>query len=413
MIASNAQPQAAPAPRFSPEEAAAQIDAQARDLLQAIRGQRVALLTNPTGVDGRLSQLADLLVADRETTVVAFFAPEHGLRGDQQAGAQIQDYIDPFTGVPVSSVYGSRKAPAPEQLAGVDALIFDIQDTGARFYTYVWTMTYAMEAAAQHGVKFIVFDRPNPVGGRHVEGPPNRRDGGLVGRLMPGAEFGVATRHGMTAGEFASLVNGEWMNPRVNLQVIPMRGWTRDQWFDDTGRFWTPPSPNMPSLDTATVYTGTCLFEGTNLSEGRGTTRPFETFGAPFVNGVELARRLNALDLPGARFRAVYFTPTFSKFAGERCGGAQLHVSDREKFEPVRTGLYILKTLCEMYPGEVQFRSFAETLTGIYGLETRIRTQSVEEIIASWQADLEAFRALRAKYLIYPEAPPARSGAPR
>lgn len=375
-----------------------QVDA----LLKAIRGKRVALLTNPTGVDGQLNLIADIINEAPDIKLVAFFAPEHGLRGDLQAGGRITHYIDPYTSVPVYSIYRTQRAPSKEQLENVDVLIFDIQCVGVRFYTFVWSMTYAMEAAAQNNVKFIVFDRPNPIGAHKVEGAPNRRDLGLVGRLWPGQTLGVATRYGMTPGELASMVNAEWMNPKVDLQVIPIPGYTREQYFEDTGRPWVQPSPNMPTLDTATVYPGMCIFEGSNLSEGRGTTKPFEQIGAPFVNGIELAKKLNALGLPGVRFRPAFFRPSFADWKDEYCGGIAVHVMDRKKFDPIRTALYVLKTVYEMYPDQVRITRYASTLMGVENLHERIKTESVDSIIAGWQDDLEAYKKVRQKYLFYP-----------
>lgn len=378
------------------------VDQQIQSLLVAVEGKRVGLLTNPTGIDNQVNQIADILYADTNTSLTCFFAPEHGLRGDQQAGGSVVDYIDSVTGLPVYSVYGIRIAPTDEQLATIDVLIFDIQDVGARFYTYVWTMTYAMEAAAKNGKQFMVFDRPNPIGGNKVEGAPNTIDYGLVGRLWPGQPFGVATRHGMTVGEIASLVNGEWMSPKVSLTVITIPGYTRDMYFNETGRPWVLPSPNMPTIDTAMVYTGMCVFEGANISEGRGTTKPFEMVGAPFINGVELAQDLNALGLPGVRFRPAYFKPSFDDYSGQFCGGIQVHVMDKEAFDPIRTGLTALKKIYEKYPTEVTIGSYTSTLMGVPDLHNRIKTESVEEIIAGWQANLDAFKIVREKYLLYP-----------
>ena len=375
---------------------------QVETLLKAIRGKRVALLTNPTGVDGQLNLTADIINEAKDIELVAFFAAEHGLRGDVQAGGRVTHYIDPYTSVPVYSVYRTQRAPSKEQLQNVDVLIYDFQCVGVRFYTFLWSMTHAMEAAAQNGVKFIVVDRPNPIGAHKVEGAPNRKNLGIVGRLWPGHPFGVATRHGMTPGEVASMVNGEWMDPKVELQVIPIPGYTREQYFEDTGRPWVQPSPNMPTLDTATVYPGMCVFEGSNLSEGRGTTKPFEQIGAPFVNGIELAKKLNALRLPGMRFRPAFFRPSFADWKGEYCGGIAVHVMDRERFDPIRTALYTLKTAYEMYPDQVKITRYASTLMGVENLHERIKTESVDSIIASWQEDLEAFKKLREKYLIYP-----------
>jgi len=386
---------------------AAQMDSSAfqqqlQSLMNTLHGKRVALLTNPTGVDDHFDFIADRLISDASITLVCFFAPEHGLRGDQQAGGGVQDYTDPISGLPVYSLYGSRLAPTADQLQGVDVLVFDIQDVGVRFYTYVWTMTYAMESAAANGVKFVVFDRPNPIGCDRVEGAPIPFDGGLVGRLWPGQPFGVSTRHGMTVGEIARLVNGAWMNPKAELEVIPIPGYTRSMTFQQTGYPWVIPSPNMPTIDTATVYPGTCVFEGVNLSEGRGTTRPFEFIGAPFINAFDYANALNALDLPGVRFRAAYFTPMFDDHAGKQCGGVQVHVTNVNQFDPIRTGLYMLKTVVTMYPSNVTVGSYVSTLMGFSNLHTRIQTEQVDSLIAEWQTNLDAFKTLREEYIIYP-----------
>ncbi|MCX7624826.1 MAG: DUF1343 domain-containing protein [Candidatus Sumerlaeaceae bacterium] len=387
--------------RFNLEEATSQLEKQFEQLIKLARGKRVGLITNPTGVDGRLRMIADRLREDPHTTVVAFFAPEHGLRGSAQAGQKITDQLDPATSIPVFSLYGPRPAPSAEALEGIDMLIFDIQDVGARFYTYGWTMTHAMEAAARKGIPFVVFDRPNPIGGHRVEGAPNTFDCGLIGRLSPTQPFGVATRHGLTLGELAAYVNGEWLGNKVELHVIKLHGWRRSMYFDETGRMWVPPSPNMPTLETALVYPGMCLFEGTNLSEGRGTTRPFETIGAPFVQPLQLVAALERKKLSGVLFRPTYFTPSFSKWQGQMCGGIQLHVTDRESFQPVHTGIVVLKTLLELYPGEVEVTPFASKLMGIPDFHKRILTESVESLEASWQENLQKYLKIREKYLLY------------
>ena len=379
------------------------VQQQVTNLINAVSGKNVALLTNPTGVDNNLTSIADILFAEPTVTVVAFFAPEHGLRGDRTGGG-VDDYIDPYTGIPVYSLYGPRLAPTDEQLENVDVLIFDIQDVGARFYTYVWTMTYAMESCAKNNVKFIVFDRPNPIGCEKVEGAPITWDAGMGGRVWQGQPFGVATRHGMTVGEIARLVNEEWMLPKVDLQVIVIPEYTRSMYFEDTNRPWVLPSPNMPTVDTAMVYTGMCVFEGSNISEGRGTTKPFEIIGAPFINGIELANELNNLSLSGVRFRPAYFKPSFSDYTGEYCGGIQVHVTNRDNFDPIRTGLIVLKTIYDKYPSQVTITSYASTLMGVPDLHNRILTESVDSIIAGWQSNLEAFKIIRAKYLLYPSS---------
>jgi len=262
-----------------------------------------------------------------------------------------------------------------------------------------------MEAAARNNVKFVVFDRPNPIGCDKIQGAPITFDAGLVGRVWPGQPFGVATRHGMTVGEIATLVNNEWLSPKVDLEVIAIPDYTRSEEFEKTDNPWVIPSPNMPTIDTATVYPGTCVFEGTNLSEGRGTTRPFELVGAPFINGNELANDLNALNLPGVRFRTAYFKPSFDDYSGQFCGGVQVHVTDKRLFEPIRVGLVMLKTVFEKYPADVQITSYASTLMGVSNLHNRIKTESVDSIINGWQTDLEAFKQLRQNYLLYPDSP--------
>jgi uncharacterized protein YbbC (DUF1343 family) len=382
---------------------AGNIEKQVVELLQAVKGKRVALVTNPTGVDGKLNLIADRLIADRETTITGFFAPEHGVRGNEQAGGKVVDFVDPITSVPVYSIYGKSKGPSDEQLKGTDVLIFDIQDVGVRFYTFAWSMTYAMEAAARNGIKFIVFDRPNPIGCTTVEGAPNTTDSGLVGRIWPGQKKGVPTRYGLTIGELATLCNEEWLNPKADLKVIKIPAYRRGMSFEDTGRPWVIPSPNMPTLDTAMVYPGMCVFEGSNLNEGRGTTKPFEQIGAPFIDGTQLARKLNDLELPGVRFRAVYYTPMSGRYSKEMCGGVQVHVMDRDKFDPIRTALHVLKAVYETYPKQLEITSYADKLMGVPGLRERIKTEKVEDIIAGWQKDLAQFKKLRQKHLIYPE----------
>lgn len=389
------------APTLAAEEHPDRLELQISHLVGALEGKRVGLLTNPTGVDSQYRLIADRLHEHPDVELGAFFAPEHGIRGDRQAGVHEQDFVDPQTGVTVYSLYGPRREPTADQLADLDAVIFDIQDVGARFYTYVWTMTYVMEACAQHGKEFIVFDRPNPIGLDRVEGAPITFDAGLIGRKWGSSPIGVATRHGMTAGEIATLVNEEWMDPKVDLTVIKVPGLTRTMTFAETGYPWVFPSPNMPTIDTAMVYTGTCIFEGVNVSEGRGTTRPFELFGAPWIDGTAYADALNALGLPGCRFRPAWFRPSFSTHSGQLCGGVQLHVTDPDAFRPVETGLHALKVLLEMYPEETTVQSFASRLMGIENLHTRILNEDVQTFIDEWEDNMETFLELRDKHLLY------------
>jgi uncharacterized protein YbbC (DUF1343 family) len=379
------------------------IEAQFAELQRTLEGKRVGLLTNPSSVDADFRFLADRLHADPDVMLVCFFAPEHGLRGDRQAGEKVQDYVDSATGLPVYSLYSQRRTPTPEQLATVDVLLCDLQDVGSRFYTFVWTTINAMEAAAREGKQVVIFDRPNPIGLAKAEGAPTRLHSGLIGPLWPGQPFGVPTRHGMTAGEIATLVNEAWAANKARLTVVQVPDYTRCMSFAETGYPWVMPSPNMPTLETAAVYPGTCIFEGTNLSEGRGTTRPFELIGAPFVEPSRVVARLNEAALPGVRFREAWFTPTFEDHAGTLCGGVQVHVTDPDTFQPVRSGLVMLKAFCDLYPQEVTVTSFASRLMGVPDLHERIRTESVETLVNQWQADLAAFEELRKPYLLYRE----------
>lgn len=378
------------------------IETQISTLEQKLKGKRVGFLTTPSSVDAEFRFLADRLHANPDITLVCFFAPEHGLRGDRQAGEKVEDYVDAATGLPVYSLYSQRRVPTPEQLAKLDILLCDKQDVGVRFYTFVWTTINAMDAAARAGKEVVIFDRPNPIGLAKMEGAPTRIHAGLVGPIWPGQPFGVPTRHGMTAGEVATLVNELWATNKARLTVIKVPGYTRGMSYVETGYPWVMPSPNMPTLETAAVYPGTCIFEGANLSEGRGTTRPFELIGAPFVEPSRVVARLHAAGLPGVRFREAWFTPTFEDFAGKLCGGVQVHVTDPNTFEPVRAGLVMLKTFCELYPQDVKVTSFASRLMGVPNLHERIWTENVETLVREWQADLKQFETLRKPYLLYP-----------
>lgn len=313
-----------------------------------ISGKRVGLVTNHTGVLSSGKHLADALHDDPRVTLQALFGPEHGIRGEAPAGGHVGDGRDSATGVTVFSLYGKTYKPTPEMLKNIDVLMFDIQDVGARFYTYISTMSYAMEAAAENKIPFIVLDRPNPITGVRVEGPI-REDSlrSFVG-LHP-----IPIVHGMTVGELATMFNEEgWLKDGVkaDLHVVKMDGWRREMWYDETGLRWIPPSPNIRTLETAVVYPGTCLIEATNLSEGRGTERPFEYIGAPFVDGEAFAKELNQLHLPGVNFQPITFTPrpmsgaTSPKYSGILCAGVGIQVIDREIFEPVRTGHALLVT---------------------------------------------------------------------
>lgn len=377
-------------------------------LLQAppkmLLGKRIGLVTNPTGVDRRYQSTIDLLAARKEFRLVALFGPEHGVRGDAQAGAAVTGSIDAATGLPVYSLYGEQRAPTPEMLAGIDALLFDIQDVGARFYTYPYTLANVLRAAKQQGIPVWVLDRPNPLGGEQVEGPVLETDfASFVG------QFPIPVRHGMTLGELATLFNTAF-GINAELHVVKMRGWRRRDIEPGRTLPWVMPSPNMPTPDTALVYPGMALLEGTNASEGRGTTRPFEMIGAPYVEPRALAEHLNALRLPGVHFRPTWFTPSFSKHAGVACGGVQLHVLNRETFQPFRTGLAVVKALHDLYPQAFRFAPaasssappFFDKLAGNRWIrEGIVRGESLDALEARWQPDLEAFFRLRQRYLLY------------
>lgn len=373
------------------------------DQKELIEGKSVGLITNPTGVDQELNSIVDLLHNDADVDLKALYGPEHGVRGSAQAGEYVEYYIDEETGLPVYSLYGATKKPTPEMLEGIDVLLFDIQDVGTRFYTYIYTMAYAMEAAAENDIEFIVLDRPNPLGGEAVEGPVlNDEYSSFVGK------YEIPLRHGMTVGELAQLFNEEF-EIGANLTVVEMDKWKRDMYYDDTPLEWVLPSPNMPTLDTALVYPGAALIEGTNVSEGRGTTKPFELIGAPFINATELANELNGLELPGVDFRAASFTPSFSKHAGKLTHGVQIHVTDKEAFEPVTTGLSLVKTIHDLYPEDFEFRaensagvSFFDLLVGNGWIREAIENgESVEEMQQQWEGDLEDFKEVREDYLLY------------
>lgn len=369
--------------------------------LDLLQGKRVALLTNQTGVDRKGHSSVDLLRAQSGFTLVALFSPEHGVRGEAQAGEKVASGVDARTGLPIHSLYGETKIATPEMMAGIDVMLVDLQDVGTRFYTYSSTLLYMLRAAEREGVEVIVLDRPNPQGGVMIEGPV----------LEPAftsfvGSFAMPVRHGMTLGELAQMFVGE-EKLRTRLRVIAMRGWTRAMHpYFAWDLPWVPPSPNMLSPKTALVYPGTALFEGTNISEGRGSAKPFEYIGAPFIDGAALAERMNAAGLPGVAFKPVSFTPTFSKFAGQACHGVWVIPTDRRTFMPFRTGVALVKAVHDLYPGQFQFGAgepaFFDLLAGTDAVRKGILAgQDVESIEQQWQARLAGFGAMRARYLIY------------
>ncbi len=370
------------------------IDVLERDGFKQLQGRRVGLITNHTGVNRRGVSTAELLHRAPGVTLAAIFSPEHGLHGKLDI-ANIPDTRDPATGVIVHSLYGKTRKPTAAMLQGMDTLVFDIQDIGTRFYTYISTMGYAMQAAAEQRLRFVVLDRPNPINGRDVAGPV----------LDPGRESFVAfhrlpIRHGMTVGELATMFNQE-LKLGLALEVVRMEGWRREDYFDTTGLRWINPSPNMRSLRAAILYPGVGLLETTNLSVGRGTETPFELFGAPWLDGPRLAEALNRRNLPGVRFEPVEFTPNSSKFANEKCQGLRITITDRNALEPVRMGLAIACELRRNHPDAWAARDYDRLLGHAATLQALLDGKDLPEIEATWQVELEQFRQRRTLCLLY------------
>jgi uncharacterized protein YbbC (DUF1343 family) len=372
-----------------------------------LNGARVGVVCNHASVDRGFRHVIDRVATAEGVTLAAIFGPQHGFRSDVQDNMVESPHRDDARRrVPIYSLYSETREPTPEMLRGIDMLVVDLQDIGARIYTYIYTMANCMRAAARHGVPVIVCDRPNPIGGAAVEGACLRRGWESFVGLFP-----IPMRHGMTIGELAQLFNKEF-GIGASLDVIPMEGWTRSAYADSSGLPWVMPSPNMPTLDTAIVYPGTVLFEGTMVSEGRGTTRPFELVGAPWIDAERFAGEMNALGLDGAYFRPAGFEPTFQKHAKQPCGGCQIHVTDRESFKPVKTGVALIEMFRRFDPVRFEWRRPPyeyehekvpiDILAGSDTLRQQVeRGVPVEEIAASWRDDEEEFRRFRQPYLLY------------
>ena len=358
-----------------------------------LRGKRIGLITNHSGVtrDGRST--IDLLARAPGVTLIALFSPEHGIRGDRDG--QIESDRDAATGLPIYSLYGRSLRPTDAMLDGLDALVFDIQDAGVRFYTYVTTMGYAMEAAARRRLPFFVLDRPNLLGGLRIEGPMLDRD-----RLNFVGYFPMPVRMAMTLGEMARMFNVE-KKIGCDLHIMAMKNWRRADWFDATGLPWINPSPNLRSLDAATLYPGLEILQGASVSVGRGTARPFELFGAPWIRGPELAERLNGKAIPGVRFAPAEFTPDSGLHAGERCQGAAIEITNRSAVQAMRIGLEIAAALAELYPDHFDVARIITLLGNAQTVERLRRRETPQSIVRSWDPELEAFRRVRAKYLLY------------
>ena len=369
--------------------------------------QRVGLICNQASVNHRFRHAADLFHEHQQINLRALFGPQHGIRGDVQDNMiETGHAVDRATGLPVYSLYSETREPTEEMLKEVDVLVFDMQDVGCRIYTFVYTLANCMKAAAQFGKKLIVCDRPNPINGIGVSGNVLEPEFASFVGLYP-----MPTRHGMTVGELALMFN-QHFKIGCELEVIPADGWRRDLWFDDTDSPWVLPSPNMPTVDSATVFPGTVHFEGTQMSEGRGTTRPFELIGAPYVEPEAYADELNALNFEGVYFRNCVFQPTFQKHAKVSCGGVQIHVTDRNLFEPVSVGIAMVKTAYDMYPGQFLWKEPPyeyvfdknpfDVISGTDAIRKAMENgDSLVEIVDSWQKPLDDFKAVRENFLLY------------
>jgi uncharacterized protein YbbC (DUF1343 family) len=372
-----------------------------------IHGRRVGVVCNPASIDSAFRHTADRLVQDPEVTVAALFGPQHGFRSDVQDNMiETPHGSDKRRQVPIYSLYSETREPSAQMLRDIDVLVIDLQDVGTRVYTYIYTMANCMRAAARHGVRVVVCDRPNPIGGEAVEG----------NLLQPAyasfvGQFPIPLRHGMTIGELARLFNDRF-HIGAALDVVPLGGWRRSMYHDATGVPWVIPSPNLPTLDSAIVYPGAVLFEGTRLSEGRGTTRPFELIGAPWIDGDHLADAMNGLGLPGVHFRPAFFEPTFQKHAKETCGGCQIHVLDRQKFRPVQTAVQLMAEFRRQDPARFPWREppyeyehDKEPIDILYGSDqlrlTLDAAGDVDALVSSWEPDEAGFRRTREPFLLY------------
>jgi uncharacterized protein YbbC (DUF1343 family) len=368
------------------------------DVLEAqnfapLRGKRVGLITNQTGVDMQGRRTIDVLAHAEGVKLVTLFSPEHGIAG--KADATVANATDTATGLPIFSLYGDTKRPTDEMLQGVDTLVFDIQGAGVRFYTFITTMGYCMEAAAKHHIAFFVLDRPDPLGGERIEGPmldPSRIS--FVGY------FRMPLVYGMTLGELAQMFNAE-NKTGVELHVVEMKNWHRSESYDQTGLPWIPPSPNLRTLNEAFLYPGIEILQPTGVSVGRGTDTPFEVVGAPWIHSDDLLNSLSPRQVPGVRFSAASFTPSGGLYSGQACAGVKIEIVDRDAFVSVRVGLEIADALHRLYPERFQITKLMDLLGSQTSVDALIAYQSPASIIASWAGDLAAFRAMRAKYLIY------------
>lgn len=384
------------------------IDRLFKDEIFDFKNRRVGLLIHPASVDSHLTHTLEIFNNEPTVNLTRLFGPEHGLWGNAQDMEGVDESNDPSTHLPISSLYGhdiDSLKPKPKDMSEIDLMVCDLQDIGTRYYTFIYTMAACMEACAEFKKEFIVLDRPNPLNGTDIEGPLLQKGfESFVGR------YPIPVRHGMTIGELAVFFNEEF-NIGCNLHVVKMKEWKRESFFDETGLPWVLPSPNMPTPDTALVYPGSCLMEATNLSEGRGTTRPFETIGAPFIDSHQFSNQLDLLKLPGVIFRPVYFKPGFQKWAGKVCGGLQIHVTDRRIFKPFLTGVAMIKTVIDLYPNDFAWRDkpyefvtdipAIDLLSGSPTLRHQLEAHApLDEIKKTWEDD-PSFLLKRKRHLMY------------
>jgi uncharacterized protein YbbC (DUF1343 family) len=372
-----------------------------------LRGARVGLVAHPASVNGKFEHAVDVFRRSKRFRLSALFGPQHGIYGQTQDNMiEWEGFRDPGTGLPVYSLYGRVRKPTQEMLKEVDALAVDLQDVGSRYYTFIWTLDLCMQACREAGKAVVVLDRPNPITGTLTEGPVLTSGYRSFVGLKP-----LPIRHGMTIGEIGHYLEDAFY-PGIHYRVVPLQGWKRRMWFDETGLPWVLPSPNMPTLQTATVYPGMCLLEGTELSEGRGTARPFEFFGAPYIHPETLVGRLKEFRLPGAVFRPLYFQPVFQKHAGRLCGGAQIHVTDRERFKPFRTAVAVLKAVHNTWPRDFawkqppyeyeEIKMPIDILAGSDRLRKAIEAwNDVREMEAWWREEQAGYERTRKRYLLY------------
>ncbi len=372
-----------------------------------LKGARVGLVAHPASVDRKIGHAVDVFRRSKKFRLAALFGPQHGIYGQTQDNmVEWEGFRDTATDLPVASLYGSVRKPTAAMLENIDVLAIDLQDVGTRYYTFIWTLDLCMQACREAGKTVVVLDRPNPIGGHITEGPVLRQGYHSFVGLRP-----LPVRHGMTIGEIGHYLE-DTFHPGIHYRVVPMQGWKRKSWFDQTLLPWVMPSPNMPTLDAALVYPGMCLLEGTNLSEGRGTTRPFEIFGAPFIHPQTLVDQLREFKLPGVMFRPLFFEPTFQKHTGILCGGAQIHVTDREKFKPFKTGVAILKAVHNTWPRDFawkqppyeyeEIKMPIDILAGSGQLRTDIESwKDIRDMEVWWKDELKEFEKIRKKYLLY------------